>query len=94
MCTLSWRKQWSPEEKNKFNQVLVEELSCFQEEQVLLGFENMDISGDGLQMFNCQLRLFRNWFKSWSAQERDNFVRQLMEAEPDLAEFLRNRNVL
>jgi hypothetical protein len=32
-------------------------------------------SGDGV--FDCQLRLFRNWQKNWSEEERAHFVQLL-----------------
>jgi hypothetical protein len=32
-------------------------------------------AGDGV--FDCQLRLFRNWQKNWSAEERAHFVQLL-----------------
>lgn len=95
MCLLSWREGWDEGQKKKFNQVLSEELVCGGDtDDVLFGLENMDLSGNSHEMFNCQLRMFRSWYKGWSAQERETFLRTLVTHNRDVERFLRERHLL
>jgi len=94
MCILSWKDSWTPLQISKFNQALSEELlSNGGQEEILFGLENMDLTGDSHQMFACQLRLFRSWFKSWDAQDRQTFIKTVI-TDPTTHTFLAERKLL
>ena len=50
-------------------------------------------SGNGNTMFPCQLRLFRAWFKSWTEQDKQTFMRTLATLDPAAIQYLKDRSV-
>eukprot|EP00088_Acartia_fossae_P012077 TRINITY_DN16192_c0_g1_i1.p1 TRINITY_DN16192_c0_g1~~TRINITY_DN16192_c0_g1_i1.p1 ORF type:complete len:120 (-),score=14.27 TRINITY_DN16192_c0_g1_i1:176-535(-) len=94
MCLLSWSEGWDSQQKSRFYQALSEEMATSSEaEDLLFGLENMDLSGDSHQVFNCQLRLFRSWFKAWAPNERESFVTSMTNRDPNLLIFLKERRL-
>jgi len=95
LCVLSWMDGWDTNQKERFHQTLVEEMaSTGANDDVMFGLENMDLSGNSHEMMSCQLRLFRSWFKSWSAEDKKTFVGHLISQDRDAELFLRARNMI
>jgi len=95
MCLLSWRQNWTTQQKDSFNQTVLEEyLYSDDHNDIMEGLGNLDLSGNGSNMFPCQLRLFRAWYKSWSLQERQTFLRTLANIDPTFIQFMQVRNVV
>ena len=51
------------------------------------------VSGDGHQLFSCQLRLFKSWYKSWNDQEKQTFLRTLSTSDAETDKYLRDRQM-
>eukprot|EP00088_Acartia_fossae_P031495 TRINITY_DN3236_c0_g1_i8.p1 TRINITY_DN3236_c0_g1~~TRINITY_DN3236_c0_g1_i8.p1 ORF type:complete len:114 (+),score=25.61 TRINITY_DN3236_c0_g1_i8:40-381(+) len=94
ICLLSWRENWTQDQVQLFNQTIVDEYVTSADQSDLLdGLENFHISGDSNTMFSCQLRLFRSWYKAWSPQDKQTFLRTLAAMDPPFLQFLQDRNI-
>nr|XP_008527208.1 PREDICTED: uncharacterized protein C14orf119 homolog [Equus przewalskii] len=85
-CILHWFASWSGPQRERFLQDLVAKAAVPGKLQPLLeGLEQLSVSGANRPpcIFECQLRLWDQWFRGWAEQERNEFVRQLEVSEPD-----------
>ncbi|XP_001515344.2 uncharacterized protein C14orf119 homolog [Ornithorhynchus anatinus] len=84
-CVLHWFASWSGPQRERFLQDLVTKAVPGKLQPLLDGLEQLSVSGPDRppRIFECQLRLWDQWFHSWEEQERNAFVGQLEASEPD-----------
>ncbi|KAM9064258.1 uncharacterized protein C14orf119 homolog [Sarcophilus harrisii] len=84
-CVLHWFANWSDPQRERFLQDLVAKAVPGKLQPLLEGLEQLSVSGADRppHIFDCQLRLWDQWFRSWAEEERNEFVRQLEVSEPD-----------
>ncbi|XP_027698862.1 uncharacterized protein C14orf119 homolog [Vombatus ursinus] len=84
-CVLHWFASWSDPQRERFLQDLVAKAVPGKLQPLLEGLEQLSVSGADRppRIFDCQLRLWDQWFQSWAEEERNEFVRQLEASEPD-----------
>uniref|UniRef100_A0A7N5K5I9 Uncharacterized protein n=2 Tax=Ailuropoda melanoleuca TaxID=9646 RepID=A0A7N5K5I9_AILME len=84
-CILHWFASWSGPQRDRFLQDLVAKAVPGKLQPLLEGLEQLSVSGANRPpcIFECQLRLWDQWFRGWAEQERNEFVRQLEVSEPD-----------
>ncbi|KAK7826535.1 hypothetical protein U0070_017116 [Myodes glareolus] len=82
-CILHWFASWSGPQRDL--QDLVAKAVPGKLQPLLDGLEQLSVSGANRPpcIFECQLRLWDQWFRGWAEQERNEFVRQLEVSEPD-----------
>ncbi|CAI5791362.1 Hypothetical predicted protein [Podarcis lilfordi] len=85
-CLLHWLSGWAPAQREQFLRDLVDKAVPWKVLPLLEGLAGLSVApGKPPSIFECQMRLWDQWFRSWSEAERNEFVRQLEEAVPDLA---------
>ncbi|XP_036985181.2 uncharacterized protein C14orf119 homolog isoform X1 [Artibeus jamaicensis] len=84
-CILHWFANWSDPQRERFLQDLVAKAVPGKLQPLLEGLEQLSVSGGNRPpcIFECQLRLWDQWFRGWAEEERNEFVRQLEISEPD-----------
>lgn len=84
-CILHWFASWSGPQRERFLQDLVAKAVPGKLQPLLESLEQLSVSGANRPpcIFECQLRLWDQWFRGWAEQERNEFVRQLEVSEPD-----------
>nr|XP_020819695.1 uncharacterized protein C14orf119 homolog [Phascolarctos cinereus] len=84
-CVLHWFASWSDPQRERFLHDLVAKAVPGKLQPLLEGLEQLSVSGADRppRIFDCQLRLWDQWFRSWAEEERNEFVRQLETSEPD-----------
>ncbi|XP_027991090.1 uncharacterized protein C14orf119 homolog isoform X2 [Eptesicus fuscus] len=84
-CILHWFASWSGPQRERFLQDLVTKAVPGKLQPLLEGLEQLSVSGANRPpcIFECQLRLWDQWFRGWAEEERNEFVRQLEVSEPD-----------
>lgn len=84
-CILHWFASWSGLQRERFLQDLVAKAVPGKLQPLLEGLEQLSVSGANRPpcIFECQLRLWDQWFRGWAEEERNEFVRQLEISEPD-----------
>lgn len=85
-CLLHWLSGWSPAQRERFVRDLVGKAVPWKMLPLLEGLAGLSMApGKPPSIFECQMRLWDQWFLSWSEAERNEFVRRMEETEPDLA---------
>ncbi|XP_037672968.1 uncharacterized protein C14orf119 homolog [Choloepus didactylus] len=84
-CILHWFASWSGPQRERFLQDLVAKAVPAKLQPLLDGLEQLSVSGANRPpcIFECQLRLWDQWFQGWAEQERNEFVKQLEVSEPE-----------
>ncbi|XP_075772899.1 uncharacterized protein C14orf119 homolog [Pelodiscus sinensis] len=81
-CVLHWFSGWSPPQRQRFLRDLLAKAVPGKLRPLLEGLEGLSLSGAPPSLFQCQLRLWDQWFRGWSEPERNHFLDQLEQAEP------------
>uniref|UniRef100_A0ABM5EJ17 Uncharacterized protein C14orf119 homolog n=1 Tax=Pogona vitticeps TaxID=103695 RepID=A0ABM5EJ17_9SAUR len=85
-CLLHWLSSWSPAQRERFVHSLAEKAVPCKVLSLLDGLAGLSVeAGKPPSIFECQMRLWDQWFRGWSQEECNEFVRQLEEALPEVA---------
>lgn len=87
---LSWFQTWSELQKSDFVPVLTEKMSDKDLPSTTADMKTMHINGDTEDkkdkppsLFECQLKLFKDWFSSWSDDQKNYLVMRLQAIDAD-----------
>jgi len=93
-CSILWFRDWNSEERNSFGQIILEiEQNTWNLGALLNTMDNLTLNSgqmcqptdeDGPNLFDCQIKIFTKWYKSWSPSERSEFASQLNRIDPNL----------
>ncbi|MGH0169563.1 UNVERIFIED_CONTAM: hypothetical protein FKN15_059749 [Acipenser sinensis] len=81
-CVLSWFESWGPVQRQRFLEDLVSKAVPGKLCSLLGGLSLLQVRDRAPSIFECQLRLWTQWFETWSEEERNEFLRQLEGVEP------------
>ncbi|XP_050486602.1 uncharacterized protein C14orf119 isoform X2 [Bombus huntii] len=85
---MEWFQEWSEMEKNDFLDVLIEE--CGPPNLVHRLSSKMKhlakIIDDKPTLFQCRIKLFRQWSQNWSQQEKDHLLSSIKNADAAFAQ--------
>lgn len=88
---LHWFSQWGSFQQQDFMTDLVNKAVPPDVDSVFDAMNKINVKDKPPTMFQCQLKLFGQWFERWTEKERDNFMRHLQERNPSFVqEFHRN----
>ena len=78
-CILHWFASWSGPQRERFLRDLVAKAVPGKLQPLLESLEQLSVSGTNRPpcIFECQLRLWDQWFRGCAEQEHNEFVRQL-----------------
>lgn len=81
-CVLSWFQGWTAAQRERFLQDLLGKAVPGKVCTLLDSLTTLQVK-DGLpNIFECQLRLWTQWFESWGEEERNHFLHMLEERDP------------
>uniref|UniRef100_A0AAY4B145 Uncharacterized protein n=1 Tax=Denticeps clupeoides TaxID=299321 RepID=A0AAY4B145_9TELE len=81
-CVLGWFRGWAAAQRERFLQDLVAKAVPGKVCSLLDQLGAMQVKDRLPSIFECQLRLWSQWFESWSEEERNGFLGSLEETEP------------
>lgn len=81
-CVLSWFQGWNPAQRERFLQDLLGKAVPGKVCTLLDSLSTLQVKDRLPNIFECQLRLWSQWFESWGEEERNNFVHILEERDP------------
>ncbi|XP_075425222.1 uncharacterized protein C14orf119 homolog [Ascaphus truei] len=89
-CVLHWFSGWTASQHQRFRQDLLGKAVPGKLCLLLEGLGSLQLCAPPPSLFQCQLRLWDQWFQGWDEDERNEFLRRLEEQEPDfVAAFYR-----
>ncbi|XP_068196072.1 uncharacterized protein C14orf119 homolog [Antennarius striatus] len=90
-CVLSWFQAWSPSQRERFLQDLLGKAVPGKVCTLLDSLSTLQVKDRLPNIFECQLRLWTQWFDSWGEEERNHFLHMLEEQDPlFVAHFFRS----
>lgn len=81
-CVLSWFQSWNPVQRERFLQDLLGKAVPGKVCTLLDSLSTLQVKDRLPNIFECQLRLWSQWFESWGEDERNHFLHILEEKDP------------
>ncbi|KAL0966328.1 hypothetical protein UPYG_G00293950 [Umbra pygmaea] len=81
-CVLSWFLSWTTAQREQFLQDLLGKAVPGKVCTLLDSLNTLQVKDSPPNIFQCQLRLWTQWFDSWSEEERNSFLHILEERDP------------
>ncbi|KAJ8387617.1 hypothetical protein AAFF_G00151670 [Aldrovandia affinis] len=81
-CVLSWFQGWAVPQRERFLQDLLAKAVPGKVCTLLEQLNTLQVQDRPPNIFECQLRLWSQWFESWSEEERNSFLHALEERDP------------
>lgn len=81
-CVLSWYQGWSSPQRERFLQDLLGKAVPGKVCTLLDSLSTLQVKDRLPNIFECQLRLWTQWFESWGEEERNHFLHMLEELDP------------
>ncbi|XP_061588763.1 uncharacterized protein C14orf119 homolog [Cololabis saira] len=81
-CVLSWFQAWTAAHRERFLQDLLGKAVPGKVCTLLQSLTTLQVKDRLPNIFECQLRLWSQWFESWGEDERNHFLHLLEECDP------------
>ncbi|BFZ07634.1 hypothetical protein BsWGS_10673 [Bradybaena similaris] len=88
-CVTHWFSGWSAFQKQDFQKDLLDKLVPNNMDTLFDSMKSMGVKDKPPSIFQCQLKLFSEWFSQWTDSERNAFLLKLQVLDPD---FVANFN--
>ena len=82
-CVLHWFEGWSAYQKQDFMKELVVKAVPEKISTLLDAMDMLNVKDKPPSLFQCQLKLFNQWFDEWSELQRNAFLQQLEYVDHD-----------
>ncbi|CAL7949696.1 unnamed protein product [Xylocopa violacea] len=87
---IEWFQEWSEMQRNDFLDILLEHCGPLGLVNGLVSkMENLCHSNESDRppnLFQCRIKLFREWSHNWSQQEKDSLLLSIKNSDPAFAE--------
>ena len=87
-CIVHWFTGWNTAQRERFLRDLVAKAFPGQPCSLLDGLSSLGVADHPPSIFECQLRLWTQWFDEWSEDERSSFMVALSQQDPAFAHRL------
>ncbi|XP_054452030.1 uncharacterized protein C14orf119 homolog [Anoplopoma fimbria] len=81
-CVLSWFQGWNDTQRERFFQDLLGKAVPGKVCTLLDSLSTLQVKDRLPNIYECQLRLWTQWFESWGEEERNHFLHILEEQDP------------
>ncbi|KAK3567576.1 hypothetical protein QTP86_020019 [Hemibagrus guttatus] len=81
-CVVSWFLGWGPSQRECFLQDLISKAVPGKICSLLEHLNKLQVKDRPPNIFECQLRLWTQWFDTWTEEERNAFLNSLEEKDP------------
>lgn len=82
-CVLHWFQGWSHFQKQDFMKDLVEKAVPQKVSTLLDAMDMLNVRDKPPSIFQCQLKLFNQWFEEWNDKDRNDFMVQIELIDPE-----------
>ncbi|XP_077088833.1 uncharacterized protein C14orf119 homolog isoform X2 [Siphateles boraxobius] len=90
-CVLGWYFGWNAVQKQRFLEDLISKAVPGKVSSLLDQLNTLQVNDRPPNIFECQLRLWTQWFDSWSEEERNAFLNSLEEKDPTFVAYFYSR---
>ncbi|KAK7159532.1 hypothetical protein R3I94_005771 [Phoxinus phoxinus] len=90
-CVLGWYFGWNAVQKQRFLEDLISKAVPGKVSSLLDQLNTLQVNDRPPNIFECQIRLWTQWFDSWSEEERNAFLNSLEEKDPTFVAYFYSR---
>ncbi len=83
---LHWFSTWSHYQRLDFMTDLVNKAVPPDVDSLFEGMKTLKVNDKPPTIFQCQMKLFTDWFTHWPDKHKDDFVRKLGEISPEFVQ--------
>ena len=84
ICSVThWFKDWSQFQKQEFMRNLIDKAVPQKVSTLFDAMTSLNVQDKPPSIFQCQLKLFDQWFCEWNDYERNSFMKRLEEIDLD-----------
>ncbi|GJQ78395.1 hypothetical protein Trydic_g22220 [Trypoxylus dichotomus] len=88
---LQWFNEWSELQRSDFLPIISEKYSNKPYVNgIVNNIANVSCQEKPMSLFQCRVKLFREWFGQWNMEQRDIFLKRLMEIDDVFSEKLKH----
>lgn len=85
-CVVNWFKAFTFYQKKDFYKQLLDKAVPCNMDNLFESLGNMNVEDRPPSIFQCQMKLFNQWFDGWSDSERNDFITKLRAVNPQFVE--------
>ncbi|XP_072392557.1 uncharacterized protein C14orf119 [Diabrotica undecimpunctata] len=86
---VQWFQEWSEFQRSDFLPILAEKYANkAYVNGIINSISNVDCRDKPMSLFECRVKLFKEWFIHWTADQKQNFLAQISEIDSVFAEKL------
>ncbi|XP_075067528.1 uncharacterized protein C14orf119 homolog [Mixophyes fleayi] len=82
-CLLHWFSEWTESQRKWFLQDMLCKAVPGKLCLLLEGMGSLNLSAPPPSIFQCQMKLWDQWFQGWDEDERNEFLRRLEQQDQD-----------
>ncbi|XP_056646587.1 uncharacterized protein C14orf119 [Diorhabda sublineata] len=86
---VQWFQEWSELQRSDFLPILAEKYANkAYVNGIINSISNVDCRDKPMSLFECRVKLFKEWFIHWTADQKHNFISQISDIDTAFAEKL------
>ncbi|XP_039256357.1 uncharacterized protein C14orf119-like [Styela clava] len=90
-CTIHWFQGWSKNQRECFMEDLIAKALPGRIDLLLGDLNGLTMKDKPPSLYECQLRLFNQWFQDWDESERTFMLERLESADPFFVSTFRQK---
>ncbi|XP_044264163.1 uncharacterized protein C14orf119 isoform X2 [Tribolium madens] len=86
---VQWFHEWSDLQRSDFLPILAEKYANkAYVNGIVNSIANVNCQEKPMSLFECRVKLFREWFSQWSTDQKESFLKQIKEIDSSFADKL------
>lgn len=87
---VQWFEEWSELQRSDFLPILAENYAHkAYVNGIVNSIANINCQDKPMSLFECRVKLFKEWFIQWNIELKDSFLKKLEEIDPGFVEKLK-----
>ncbi|KAL3287112.1 hypothetical protein HHI36_001593 [Cryptolaemus montrouzieri] len=86
---MQWFQEWSDLQKADFLPIMAEKYANkVYVNGIVNSISNVECRDKPMSLFECRVKLFKEWFSQWSIEQKEQFLKQITDLDSTFAEKL------
>ncbi|CAH1163866.1 unnamed protein product [Phaedon cochleariae] len=86
---VQWFQEWSEFQRSDFLPIMAENYANkAYVNGIINSISNVDCRDKPMSLFECRVKLFKEWFLQWTTEQKESFFNQISEIDSEFGEKL------
>ncbi|KAJ8925252.1 hypothetical protein NQ315_009080 [Exocentrus adspersus] len=86
---VQWFQEWSDLQRSDFLPIMAEKYANkAYVNGITSSISNVDFRDKPMSLFECRVKLFKEWFMQWTAEQKESFLNRISEIDSAFADKL------